>query len=124
MSTTYIRLYLVPFNNVQQIIDVPDTALVLSNGDFVPVQVAQSVTLTGQPIDSEFIPFDASQMQEALTGAQTQDIRICWREPSDVQQYPDTDVEEATDPTGGVCVCLITCEGTKLTFVQVYNVTN
>lgn len=118
----YIRIYLVPFNDSQLAIDIPDTALILSNEQFVPVQTAPSVTLIQQPVTSEFTPFNSAQLQETLTTAQTQELRICWREPEDVQQYPDTDVIEATDPTGGVCLCGITCMGTDLAFVQVYNV--
>lgn len=118
----YVRLYLVPFNNVQQIIDVPYTALVLSNGNYVPVQTAPSVTLVGTDITVPFTPFDTAQIQESITTKQTQDIRVCWREPSDVTQYPDGSVIEATDPSGGTCICTITCNGTDLSFVKVYNV--
>jgi hypothetical protein len=118
----FTRLYLVPFNNVQQIIDVPNTDLILSNGKYVPVQVAPTVTLMGAAITENFTPFNPSQSEQVITGQQTQDIRICWREPSDIQQYPDTDVIEATDPSNGSCICGITCSGTDLSFVKVYNV--
>jgi hypothetical protein len=118
----YIRLYLVPFNGQQQILDVPSTSLILSNGQFVSVQVAPSVTLMGVPVQFNFTPFDQAQLSQVLEQAQTQELRICWREPEDIQQYPDTDVIMVTDPTGGQCLCGLTCSGTQLSYVQVYNV--
>lgn len=119
----FIRVYLVPFDNKQQIIDIPDTALVLSNNQFVPVQVASSVTLVGVPISTSFTPFNSSQLPEVLNMSQTQDIRICWREPVTVQTNSDAQVIEVTDPTGGQCVCGITCQGTVITYVRVTDVT-
>jgi hypothetical protein len=118
----FIRLYLVPFNGQQQILDVPSDALILSNGQFVLVQTAPSVTLYGVPVSEVFTPFNSSQTPVQLTNQQTQELRICWREPVDVQQYPDAEVIVVNDPSGGTCVCGITCVGANLTYVQVQNV--
>lgn len=119
----YLRLYLVPFNGQQQVIDVPDSVLILSNGQFVLVQTAPTVTLVGVPVTDTYTPFNAQQMQETLVIQQTQELRICWREPIPTQQYPDNNVIEANDPSGGTCVCGITCSGPEITYVQVQNVT-
>jgi len=119
----FIRLYLVPFQDQQQIIDVPDNVLILSNGNFLPIQTAPSVTLVGALVTNTFVPFDASQLQETLVGQQTQELRVCWREPVSTQQYSDNGVIEVNDPTGGVCICGVTCLGPKITYVQVQNVT-
>jgi len=120
---SFIRLYLVPFNDQQQILDVSSMALILSDGQFVPVQTAPSVTLVGIPVTEVFTPFDSSQLPQTLTNQQTQELRICWREPVDVSQYPDTDVITANDPSGGVCQCGVTCLGPNISYVQVQNVT-
>jgi hypothetical protein len=118
----FIRLYLVPFQGKQQIIDIPATALVLSQGQFVPVQVAPSITLIGATISETYTPFDAAQIQQILTSQQTQELRICWREPVESQQYSDNGVIEANDPSGGQCICGVTCSGTEIAYVQVKNV--
>jgi hypothetical protein len=121
-TSPYIRLYLVPFDGVQQILDVPSDALVLSDGQFVPVQIAPSITLLGVPVEYNFTPFDQSQLSQVLTQSQVQELRVCWREPEDMQQYPDTDLITAVDPTGGQCICGVSCLGTQLSYVQVINV--
>jgi hypothetical protein len=119
----FIRLYLVPFNDQQQVLDVPDTALILSDGQFLPVQTAPSVTLVGVPVTEVFTPFDPTQIPQTVTNQQTQELRICWREPEEVSQYPDTDVIVVTDPTGGMCICGVTCLGPNISYAQVQNVT-
>jgi hypothetical protein len=122
---SYIRLYLVPVNGVQQVIDVDSTDLVLSGGqNFLPVQTAPSVTIVGASFSSKFTPFGYAPMP-TLDISQTwqQEIRVCWREPVDTDEYPNPNLIVATDPSGGQCVCLITCNGTNLSYVIVQNVT-
>lgn len=119
----YIRLYLVPgVDGTQQVVDVPDNVTLLSNGNFMLAQNAPTLTVVGAPVTSNFTPFDPAQLQTTLTTQETQEIRICWREPSPTQTYPDTGVIEAQDPTDGVCLCGITCIGPQLSYVQVTNV--
>lgn len=123
--SNYVRLYLVPSgpNAAQQVIDVLDTDLVLSNGQFLPVQVAPTVSITQMPSTSEFTPFNASQLQQALSTSSVNEVRVCWREPVDTDDNPDAALIIEPDPTGGVCACGITCSGTDLSFVVVQDVT-
>lgn len=118
----FIRLYLVPLNGQQQILDVPDNVLVMSSGKFVPPQMAPTVTLRSLPVTHDFTAFDYAQDVQAITVAGTQEVRVCFREPEGVQEYPDTDVVEATDPSGGNCICGVSCAGTELQYVKVHNV--
>lgn len=121
---TYTRLYLVPLNGVQQVIDVDSTDLVLSNGDFVPVQTAPSITLIGATYNSQFTPFGYSPAPNStLSQTQQDEIRVCWREPVGTDNFPNQNVIVQTDPSGGVCVCGVTCSGTDLNYVVVKNVT-
>lgn len=123
---SYIRLYLVPVNGQpQQVIDVDSTDLVLSDGAFLPVQSAPTVTLVGTPVTSEFTPFAYQPIPPGtlnLSNTQQQELRVCWREPVGTDQYPNENLITQTDPSGGVCVCGVTCQGTNLSYVQVQNV--
>lgn len=123
---SFIRLYLVPVNGQpQQVIDVDTTDLVLSDGAFLPVQSAPSVTLVGAPVTSAFTPFSPQPIPPGtlnLSNAQQQEIRVCWREPVGTDQFPNEELITNTDPSGGTCVCGVTCQGTNLSFVQVQNV--
>jgi hypothetical protein len=123
---SFIRLYLVPVNGQpQQVIDVDSTDLVMSDGAFLPVQSAPTVTLVGATFTSEFAPFAYQPIPPGtlnLSNTQLQEYRVCWREPVDTEQYPNENVITQVDPSGGQCVCGITCSGTNLSFVQVMNV--
>lgn len=122
---SYIRLYLVPRNGVQEVIDVDSTDLVLSEGDFVPVQVAQSVTLVGATFTSKFTPFAYTPIPPGgldLTNTQQEEVRVCYREPVGTDDFPNQELITATDPSGGQCVCGITCQGTNIAYAQVQNV--
>ena len=122
--TTYIRLYLVPTQPTatQQVIDVDSTLLVLSQGQFLPVQSAPTLTLVGTPTSSSFDPFTSAQLALTISTEQTQEIKVCWREPVGTDQFPNEDVITEVDPSGGTCVCGITCNGTDLAYVMVQNV--
>jgi hypothetical protein len=119
---SYIRLYLVPQNGVQQVIDVDTADLVLSGQDFVSPQTAPSVTLVGASSDSTFTPFAYAPVPPGalnLINSQAQQVRVCWREPVGTDDFPNQDLVTVVDPSGGVCVCGITCQGTNLSYVQV-----
>lgn len=123
---SYIRLYLVPVNGQpQQVIDVDSTDLVLSEGAFLPVQSAPTVTLVGTSQTSEFTAFTSQPIPQGtldLSNTPQQELRVCWREPVGTEQFPNEDLITQTDPSDGVCTCGVTCQGTNLSFVQVQNV--
>ncbi len=121
-SSAFTRLYLVPKQGVQSIIDVPSDVLILSGGRFTYPAVAATITLTEQPVTSNFTPHFSGAVADSLATSGQEEVRVCYREPSDIQQYTDTDVVEAVDPSGGSCICGVTCVGTELTYVKVYNV--
>lgn len=123
---SFIRLYLVPVNGQpQQVIDIDSTDLVLSDGAFLPVQSAPTVTLVGTTNTSAFTPFTSQPIPPGtldLSNTQQQEIRVCWREPVGTDQFPNEDLITQPDPSGGISVCGVTCQGTNLSFVQVQNV--
>lgn len=119
----FIRLYLVPSaGGQQQVIDVDSMALVLSDGVFVPVQSAKTVTLQGVPASFDFTPFNAEQAAIHLDNTPLSEVRVCWREPVGTDEFPNEEVITAVDPADGSCVCGITCMGTDLSYAKVSNV--
>jgi hypothetical protein len=123
MSDQYVRLYLTPSNGTQQVIDVDVDHLILSDGVFVSPQTAKSVTLSGAPVSASFTPFGFAPVDQALETAYQDEIRICWREPVGTDDYPNENVVVSTDPSGGNCVCGVTCLGPNLSYVVVKSVT-
>jgi hypothetical protein len=119
----FLRLYLVPQNNVQQVIDVDDSDLVLSDGQFVRVQLAKTITLVSANVESTYQPFAADASALTISNMQSQDVRICWKEPVGSDQFPSNEIVVAPDPSAGACICGITCQGTDLAYVTVSNVT-
>jgi hypothetical protein len=125
MSDQYVRLYLSPsIGNAQQVIDVDVDNLIFSNGAFVSPQTATSITISRTPYSASYETFGAFPVTEALTVLSQDEVGICWREPVGTDQYPNENVVTAVDPSGGVCVCGITCAGTQLSYVVVQNVTS
>jgi len=119
----FTRLYLVPVaNQPQQVIDVDSSFLILSQGQYQPVATAPTVTLLGAATASTFVPSTVEAQSLDLSTAPTQEVRICWREPVDTENYPNEALETANDPSGGNCACGITCNGTDLSYVAVQNV--
>lgn len=116
---SFIRLYLVPVNGVQQVIDVDADDLVLSNQNFVHPQMATSVTLVGSTFDSTFTPFGPAPAALDLTQTQRQELRVCWKEPVGTDDFPNEEVVTVVDPSGGQCVCGITCSGNNLSYAVV-----
>lgn len=112
---SFLRLYLVPTAQ-QLVVDVDLNDLVLSDGKFVNPQLAPSVTLTQPPANATFTPFGSAEPVSLQLNQELQ-ARVCWREIVDTQEYPAP--IEVTDPSGGECVCLVTCQGTNITYVQV-----
>ena len=51
--------------------------------------------------------------------SETQELKISYRAPVDVQVYPDTEAIEHPDPTDGMGVYGITLNETRITFAPV-----
>jgi len=119
----YIRLFLIPIVSelTQRIIDVDYDSLVLSNEEFVPVQTAISVTLVEQSQEFKFTPFNLEQQKLNLVSVPTQEVKVCWREPVSEQEHSNDFLITTPDPTNGICVCGITCKGTRISFAKVQN---
>jgi hypothetical protein len=123
MAVQYTRLYLVPIaNQPQQVIDVDSSELILTGSGYVLPAVATDVVLLQSPVAGTFTPFETDGTPMDITSAVQRTVRVCWREPVDSQLYPNEEVEVAVDPSGGECVCLVTCNGTQITYAQVVNV--
>lgn len=123
--STYTRLYLVPVaGQPQQVIDVDSTMLIKTCGGFKSPAVAESVTLQQTSISSSYTPVVQGAAAESVSMGFEREVRICWREPVGTDDYPNEDVIEATDPSGGVCVCQITCDGVQIAYANVQNVVN
>lgn len=122
MAQSYVRLYLVPQGNTQPVIDVPLGNLVLSGGQFQHAQTAPTITLVEPSTSSQFQTGTEPSSLAALVTSQQQEVRICWREVVAQQTNPDTGVIEVPDPSGGNCVCGVTCLGPDLAYVQVQNI--
>lgn len=91
------RLHVAPLiGTQQQIFDVPEGMLVLDVDG-----------MYRDPMDAMYVV-----VRNAQTGEQDT-YRICYREQLDEDPfYPSPII--ATDPTGGECVCLITCPGVRV----------
>ncbi|QBX06711.1 hypothetical protein H1O16_gp298 [Burkholderia phage BcepSaruman] len=119
---SYIRLYLVPVNGVQQVIDVDATLLIRNGGKFEPPQIASAIDLVKVPSTNTFTPFVPGAVDVSLTTPNVWNVRVCWREPVGTDDNPSTEIVTTTDPSGGECVCGITCDGVAITYVPVINV--
>lgn len=112
-----LRLYMVPVTGNQLVLDVDSDDLVLSEGEFVYPQTALSITLAKtNSLAPAFKPF-ASTNPVDLSLTQTLQARVCWREPVDTAEFPPPIA--VADPSGGECLCAITCQGTKITYATV-----
>lgn len=124
MSAQFVRLYLSPSNGTQQVIDVDVDHLILSKGVFVSPQTASTVTISRAPYSASFTTFGSTPVTGSLTIASQDEVRICWREPVGTDDFPNQNVITAVDPSGGQCVCGVTCSGTDLSYVIVKTVTD
>ena len=115
-------------NGTSAIMDVADGYLVLdADYDFVQPKVGTYITLLIGPNGASFTTF-AAQLEQELTGLvdalnlQVTQYYLCKITDIDATPTPTTDPQiiAAPDPTGGVCVCGITCWGPNLKYVQVY----
>lgn len=121
----YVRLYLKPIVGDPVMVDVPDDELVLTEYGraYVPVAKAQSVTLGLAASQGTWTPFEPDAGPSVMEFLPSQEAIVCTSEIVPVQQYPDTGLTTVIDPTGGQCVCMVTCQGTNLSYVKVTPVT-
>lgn len=112
-----LRLYMTPNQGNQLVLDVDADDLVLSGQEYVRPQLAQSITIVKPSSPNwSFQPF-AQTTPVDLSTFQTEQVRVCWREPVDTAENPSP--ISIADPADGVCICGITCSGTKLAYAKV-----
>ncbi len=93
--------------------NVEDGVLVFDKaGNWVPVEVAAYVTLV------EVASHDTTK--DLIIGAQLM-AKVIDITP-DASSTTDFNVLTQPDPSGGVCVCLITCQGTNISYVKVTSI--
>lgn len=115
-----LRLYMTPSKGNQLVLDVDADDLVLSGQEYVRPQVAQSITIVKPNSPNwSFQPFEQTTPID-LSNHQTEQVRVCWREPVDVAENPAPIA--VVDPAGGACVCGITCSGTKIAYAKVQTI--
>lgn len=115
-----LRLYMTPRNGNQLVLDVDADDMVLSGQEYVRPQLAQSITIVKPNSPNwSFQPF-ASSVPIDLSSFQTEQVRVCWREPVDEAVNPAPIA--VPDPADGECVCGITCSGTKIAYAKVQTI--
>lgn len=115
-----LRLYMTPSKGNQLVLDVPANDLVLSGHEYVQPQLAESITIVKPNTPNwSFQPFDAGTPLN-LSTLQTEQVRVCWREPVTVATNPAPIA--VVDPANGVCICGITCSGTKIAYAKVHTI--
>lgn len=100
----------------QGLLSVADDVLVFDGFTYVPPSVALYVELFRTPVEALSLPW--REVTTILETAVRIRARVVDRNP--VPADTDPDVIVVPDPTGGECVCGITCAGTQLQFVKVH----
>lgn len=114
------------FKNQQVLLNVPTGNLVFDGSTFLPPEEAKYVQLVQQSDVANFsFPRTDYPEQSALsnpiplelfTGFLCKVIQITSQDDA----TPD-DILNVADPTGGVCICGVTCQGNKIVLVPVTN---
>lgn len=96
----------------QAMVNVEDGVLVFDKtGNWVPVDIATYVTLVET--------YSHNADKQLLIGA-TLIAKVIDITPAFTVTDPNVLVQE--DPSGGQCVCLITCQGTNISYIKVNSI--
>ncbi len=115
------------YKGTQVILKVDDGYLVFDGQEFVYPQDAKYVMLVTQPTNVVYntptpVEYDQFVQYVQLTMRNKWVAKvISW---SATTPTGDPDVVEASDPLDGECLCGITCLGTNLSYVRVYEDTD
>ncbi|MNX96909.1 hypothetical protein D3C86_1292510 [compost metagenome] len=101
-------------------VDIPDGYLVQdANGDYVPPERATAVLTYTATVDHPFTPFVDGGVPTILGVPQSFIYGVCRTEEVPVVEFPDDTIPIIPDPTGGQCICFVTCAGTNISYVKV-----
>lgn len=118
------RITLIDVNGEVFYVDIPDGELVLTpDGEFVSPDEARFIlTITKFVTEGEFYPLiENTELVNMLIGSRFS-YKVLGVSETPVVENPDPSIVTVLDPTGGECICGITCLGPKLSYVKVYPV--
>ncbi|QDH83407.1 hypothetical protein [Achromobacter phage Motura] len=101
-------------------VDVPDGEFIMNcNGDFVDPTKVVSVRTVSVNREHLFTPFVRDALPKLLQTAEYWCYGVVGHEPVAAVEYPNPTLIYAPDPTGGQCICGVTCLGDNLSFVRI-----
>lgn len=101
------------------VVTVADDTLVYNGHSFVQPRDAKYVELHLVDVAAKSLVF-GSIAQASLDARYTNLARVLSVDDQ-TGEATTPSLTSSTDPSEGICICLVTCKGTALTYVQVYN---
>ncbi len=102
----------------QVVMNVADNTLVYDGQNFVAPEDAKYVMLYAVPITAMNLPFQYPAIQ-FQTSAANKCAVLAYNGTSEPSTSPE--VVHVDDPSLGMCICGITCQGVNLAYVKVTN---
>lgn len=112
-----ILIVLMPDQRQVQI-NVADDVLIFDGTDFVDPARIKYVSLYSIPVESMSVPFDGLASQRLMTAAHVIALVVNRFAYTGLPNSPK--LETVAVPNEGQCICLVTCKGTDLSFVNVH----
>lgn len=101
-------------------VDIPGGYLVQdADGDYVPPDAATSVLTYSATLAHPYTPFVDGGVPIVIDVPQSFIYGVCRTEEIPAVEFPDDTIPIIPDPTGGNCICFVTCEGTNISYVKV-----
>src|SRR5882672_828619 len=104
-------------NGNQSALTVADNTLVFDGAEFVQPIKAKYVMLYIVPVNAVSLPFNEVSSIAIQVSSYTKAAVIAFNPVS--IPITDSSIEAFPDPSMGQCIVAITCQGTKITYVQV-----